>query len=337
MTSAAVDKTYHSKSEFYNNWRNDTALQQGENIEVVSLVKNNAFDKNYFVGVALDIRNKSPFKLGQPTFYPHCRGGKQEDGKFFKFHKRTNDDVNPGFREVFLFHNRQKSHVSSCGAVAWQVQEKRGENYQALKTNGGLKLLLVVSWRLGYQACDDDWGSPNKLTMRLERTPMSWAEEDLEAWYYEYDEWYNGNAKKTRVDVERGDGSRAVFQSKDGVSAKAHLTQGCQALLTLELVGAAEQSSVLNIGGSGTSSVSFAILIAGLCVITIIGLLIIVCRIKALGRRQRLQRDYLQDGSGDEVLKMNPDKVLSDQENSDEEIMNISSRPRTVSFSDKVS
>ena len=77
MTSAAVDKTYHSKSEFYNNWRNDTALQQGENIEVVSLVKNNAFDKNYFVGVALDIHNHSPFKLGQPTFYAHCRGGKQ--------------------------------------------------------------------------------------------------------------------------------------------------------------------------------------------------------------------------------------------------------------------
>ena len=77
MTSAAVDKTYHAKSEFYKNWRNDTTLEQGENIEVVSLVKKNAFDKNYFVGVALDIRNKSPFKLGQPTFYPHCRGGKQ--------------------------------------------------------------------------------------------------------------------------------------------------------------------------------------------------------------------------------------------------------------------
>ena len=66
-----------------------------------------------------------------------------------------------------------------------------------------------------------------QLTMRLYETPMTWSEEDLEEWYYEYDEWYNGNAKKTRVDVET-DGSRVVFQSKDGVSAKAHLTQGCQ-------------------------------------------------------------------------------------------------------------
>ena len=187
-----------------------------------------------------------------------------------------------------------------------------------------------------------------QLTMRLYETPMSWSEEDLEEWYYEYDEWYNGNAKKTRVDVEM-DGSRVVFQSKDGVSAKAHLTQGCQvwihiwqawdyslqAILTVELVGS-EQSSALKIGGSGwvlcldillqqfyvvvkiwswpwnfdfwscfkgqkklkhvfilftprTSSISFVILIAGLCVIVILGLLLIVCRVKALGRRQRLQ------------------------------------------------
>ena len=63
--------------------------------------------------------------------------------------------------------------------------------------------------------------------MRLERTPMSWSEEDLKKWYIEYEEWYNGNAKKTRVDVET-DGSRVVFQSKDGVLARAYLTQGCK-------------------------------------------------------------------------------------------------------------
>ena len=49
-----------------------------------------------------------------------------------------------------------------------QVQEKKGEKYQALKTDGGRHTLqLVVSWRQGYQACDDDWGSPNKVSMKI--------------------------------------------------------------------------------------------------------------------------------------------------------------------------
>ena len=49
-----------------------------------------------------------------------------------------------------------------------QVQEKKGEKYQALKTDGGRHTLqLVVSWRQGYQACDDDWGSPNKVTVDI--------------------------------------------------------------------------------------------------------------------------------------------------------------------------
>ena len=75
VTSAAVDKTKAAKAEFYKNWRNDTALQQGGNIEVVDFDFD--FDVDYFVGVAFDIHNQSPFKLTQPKFYPHCRGGKQ--------------------------------------------------------------------------------------------------------------------------------------------------------------------------------------------------------------------------------------------------------------------
>ena len=63
--------------------------------------------------------------------------------------------------------------------------------------------------------------------MRLEETPRSWSREGLEAWYYEYDTSYEKNKKKTQVRVE-ADGSRVVFQSRDGVFARAHLTQGCQ-------------------------------------------------------------------------------------------------------------
>ena len=38
-----------------------------------------------------------------------------------------------------------------------------------------------------------------------------------------------------------------------------------------------------------TSSVTFVVLIAGLCVVTLLGLLLLVCRVKAQGRKQRLQ------------------------------------------------
>ena len=61
------------------------------------------------------------------------------------------------------------------------------------------------------------------MTMRLYETPKSWSAENLEEWYYAY----HDNEKETHVDVET-DGSRVVFQSKDGVLARAQLTQGCQ-------------------------------------------------------------------------------------------------------------
>ena len=90
-------------------------------------------------------------------------------------------------------------------------------------------------------------------------TPKSWSMDGLREWY----DHYHDNTDKTKVDIEE-DRSRVVFQSKDSVSAKAHLTQGCQvwiyilqardyslqALLTVELVGS-EQSSALKIGGPG--------------------------------------------------------------------------------------
>ena len=121
--------------------------------------------------------------------------------------------MRPRFEEVFLFHNFGKLHVSSCGALAWQVrtktvnsekifvkifgqkkilwdrrfespgrvclivpsmslhnrqrlvqvQEKRGEKYEALTTKGGHEILLVVSWYEGFLACNNE-GSPNQVT-----------------------------------------------------------------------------------------------------------------------------------------------------------------------------
>ena len=43
------------------------------------------------------------------------------------------------------------------------MQQKKGEEYQALKTDEGHTLQLVVSWRQDYHPCDDK-ESPNEVT-----------------------------------------------------------------------------------------------------------------------------------------------------------------------------
>ena len=55
-----------------------------------------------------------------------------------------------------------------------------------------------------------------------------------------------------------------------------------------------------------TSSVTFVVLIAGLCAVTLLGLLLLVCRVKALGRKQRLQvRPNFKDRK---VMRIDPVK-----------------------------
>ena len=49
----------------------------------------------------------------------------QEDKTYLKKYKEHQaEEIDPEFEEVFLFHNKGKAHVSSCGAIAWQVWEK---------------------------------------------------------------------------------------------------------------------------------------------------------------------------------------------------------------------
>ena len=72
---SAEDKTNSAKSEFYEKWEKGTTLQEGVNRAAVN--DNNTFDLDDIVGVALDVRNQSPFKLARLKFYPHCRGGKK--------------------------------------------------------------------------------------------------------------------------------------------------------------------------------------------------------------------------------------------------------------------
>ena len=65
-----------SKSKFFENWREGTILKKGKNMnatsdQTASSVHPSNVGNNY-VGVALNIRNQSPFRLAQPTVYKDC-------------------------------------------------------------------------------------------------------------------------------------------------------------------------------------------------------------------------------------------------------------------------
>ena len=77
VTCVEVGATKNSaKSKFFENWREDTILKKGKNINATSdqtassVHPSNA--GNNYVGVALNIRNQSPFRLAQPTVYKDC-------------------------------------------------------------------------------------------------------------------------------------------------------------------------------------------------------------------------------------------------------------------------
>ena len=77
VTCVEVGATKNSaKSKFFENWREGTILKKGKNMNATSdqtassVHPSNA--GNNYVGVALNIRNQSPFRLAQPTVYKDC-------------------------------------------------------------------------------------------------------------------------------------------------------------------------------------------------------------------------------------------------------------------------
>ena len=84
LVTRTVSNTESSKSMFDKSWREGRVLQKGENIrlssdqtassvlqKVQSKVKENTFNF-HFVGIALNVRNQSPFKLAEPKVYQRC-------------------------------------------------------------------------------------------------------------------------------------------------------------------------------------------------------------------------------------------------------------------------
>ena len=77
LVTCVVGATKSSaKSKFFENWREGTILKKGKNMNATSdqtassVHPSNAGNK--YVGVALNIRNQSPFRLAQPTVYKDC-------------------------------------------------------------------------------------------------------------------------------------------------------------------------------------------------------------------------------------------------------------------------
>ena len=79
VARSATDKANSVKSDFFEKWREDRTLEKGENIrltsdQTASSVQQKVATKlgSKFVGVAVNIRNQSPFKLGQPKTWARC-------------------------------------------------------------------------------------------------------------------------------------------------------------------------------------------------------------------------------------------------------------------------
>ena len=77
LVTCVVGATKNSaKSKFFENWREGTILKKGKNMNATSdqtassVHPSNA--GNNYVGVALNIRNQSPFRLAKPTVYKDC-------------------------------------------------------------------------------------------------------------------------------------------------------------------------------------------------------------------------------------------------------------------------
>ena len=77
LVTCVVGATKNSaKSKFFENWREGTILKKGKNMNATSdqtassVHPSNA--GNNYVGVALNIRNQSPFRLAQPMVYKDC-------------------------------------------------------------------------------------------------------------------------------------------------------------------------------------------------------------------------------------------------------------------------
>ena len=103
LVTSAVDKK--AKSDFSLNWKKDLTLEKGQNLRLASDQTASSVQRRVashpqvgsnFVGVAVNIRNQSPFKLARPKTFAYCG---YQVGHSFSTELRNKRCVIPGGRE----------------------------------------------------------------------------------------------------------------------------------------------------------------------------------------------------------------------------------------------
>ena len=103
LVTSAVDEK--AKSDFFEKWEKDKSLEKGENLRLSSdqtassaqrRVASHPQVGSNFVGVAVNIRNQSPFKLARPKTFAYCG---YQVGHSFSTEFRNKRFFFPGGRE----------------------------------------------------------------------------------------------------------------------------------------------------------------------------------------------------------------------------------------------
>jgi len=315
-----IDKTTESDIEQFDSERPNIDLEKGSNMGDHSSAKSLQSEVaskigRQYVGVALNIQNYSPFLL--TDLQKSIKYGYSEpDGGYLPDH--AFHAVKPKQEEVFLFHNwgytTEAGKRNTRGSISWQIKRSNGANVTVEADFGdGVRsyaLRLSLSWDVWFTTCASQIEhSNNKMMVSLDRTPHVWTmcghgRTCVEVWYDEVHE-------KGEEAHFLGEKSRVIVFSKSyikGFKVKAEIEQGCQALLTVQLLGPqtdeddgnggvvtdeenpVKKSSFLNLG-----SMELMIIIASsLGLVGFIICFIMVVRMRKMGRAKGCEEEPVQ-------------------------------------------
>lgn len=304
-----IDKTTESDIEQFDSERPNIDLEKGSNMGDHSSAKSLQSEVaskigRQYVGVAVNIQNYSPFLL--TDVQKSIKYGYSEpDAGYLPDH--AFHAVKPKQEEVFLFHNwgyqTEAGKRNTRGSISWQIKRSNGANVTVEADLGhGVRsyaLRLSLSWYVWFTTCASQIeDSNNKMMVSLDRTPHVFTGEE---------DWFDSFHEKGEEAHFLGKKSRVIVFSKSyikGFKVKAEMEQGCQAVLTVQLLGPetdeddgnggvvtdeenpVKKSSFLNLG-----SMELMIIIASsLGLLGFIICFIMVVRMRKMGRAQRVRR-----------------------------------------------
>merc|ERR1712123_60523 len=235
------EEQYLLKMEKFNNRtaeiRTHTDFQDmpGENLKAVRVLKQDPFDilkEQASKGIFLEVENLSKRVLGDPQVHTRCDwqdkkyGGAQE--------------MSPGEKEIFLFHNKKKSMRSSCGSISWQVMDKSG---RAHRVPGGNGIRMFLTWStlgtgMSRDKCKQD--KRNQFVLGFQEIKLDSTGHVLD------DEWDETSTYKEHHTTEKlgeaqlsaGNTLTTLLESPDGeLEVRAVMGPGCSAGVKIEVLG----------------------------------------------------------------------------------------------------